>query len=42
MISTLEKRNLPIKKLTLLSSARSAGKKLSFKGEEVCCARSKT
>ncbi|MFJ8243924.1 aspartate-semialdehyde dehydrogenase [Peribacillus asahii] len=35
MISTLEKRNLPIKKITFLSSARSAGAKLSFKGEEV-------
>ncbi|RID87118.1 aspartate-semialdehyde dehydrogenase [Peribacillus asahii] len=35
MISTLEKRNLPIKKVTFLSSARSAGTKLSFKGEEV-------
>ncbi|CAH0346136.1 aspartate-semialdehyde dehydrogenase [Bacillus sp. CECT 9360] len=35
MIATLEKRDLPIKKLTLLSSARSAGKKISFKGEEI-------
>ncbi|AZV42326.1 aspartate-semialdehyde dehydrogenase [Peribacillus asahii] len=35
MISTLEKRNLPIKKIIFLSSARSAGAKLSFKGEEV-------
>lgn len=35
MIATLEKRNLPIKKLTLLSSARSAGKKILFKGEEI-------
>ncbi|WP_078413182.1 aspartate-semialdehyde dehydrogenase [Priestia abyssalis] len=35
MIATLEDRNLPISKLTLLSSARSAGKKVLFKGEEV-------
>ena len=35
MIKTLEKRNFPIGKLTLLSSARSAGKKVYFKGEEV-------
>lgn len=35
MIQTLEKRELPIKKLTLLSSARSAGTKITFKGEEV-------
>ncbi|PLT34160.1 aspartate-semialdehyde dehydrogenase [Bacillus sp. V5-8f] len=35
MIETLEKRDLPIKKLTLLSSARSAGKKVLFKGEEI-------
>lgn len=34
MLKTLEKRNFPISKLTLLSSARSAGKKLAFKGEE--------
>ncbi|HHY74699.1 MAG TPA: aspartate-semialdehyde dehydrogenase [Bacillus bacterium] len=34
MLSTLEKRNFPISKLTLLSSERSAGKKLVFKGEE--------
>jgi len=31
MLETLEKRNFPIKKLTLLSSARSAGKAVSFK-----------
>lgn len=35
MLKTLESRNFPISKLTLLSSKRSAGKKLSFKGEEV-------
>ncbi|RFU67823.1 aspartate-semialdehyde dehydrogenase [Bacillus sp. V59.32b] len=35
MVATLEKRDLPIKKLTLLSSARSAGKKIVFKGEEI-------
>lgn len=34
MLSTLERRNFPISKLTLLSSERSAGKKLLFKGEE--------
>lgn len=34
MLKTLESRNFPIKKLTLLSSSRSAGKKLTFKGEE--------
>jgi aspartate-semialdehyde dehydrogenase len=35
MIATLEERDFPISKLTLLSSARSAGKKVMFKGEEV-------
>ncbi|MFJ5622061.1 aspartate-semialdehyde dehydrogenase [Peribacillus loiseleuriae] len=35
MIKTLESRELPIKKITFLSSARSAGKKLLFKGKEV-------
>lgn len=35
MIKTLEKRNFPVGKLTLLASARSAGKKLKFKGQEV-------
>ncbi|MFC3882520.1 aspartate-semialdehyde dehydrogenase [Bacillus songklensis] len=35
MIATLEERDFPIGKLTLLSSARSAGKKVLFKGEEV-------
>ncbi|NSL51130.1 aspartate-semialdehyde dehydrogenase [Calidifontibacillus erzurumensis] len=34
MLSTLERRNFPISKLTLLSSERSAGKKITFKGEE--------
>ncbi len=34
MLKTLENRNFPIGKLTLLSSKRSAGKKLVFKGEE--------
>jgi len=35
MLKTLEKRNFPVGKLTLLASARSAGKKLNFRGEEV-------
>jgi aspartate-semialdehyde dehydrogenase len=35
MIKTLEKRNLPVSKLTLLASARSVGKKLKFKGQDV-------
>lgn len=35
MIKTLETRNLPIKKLTLLSSSRSAGKKVVFNNEEI-------
>lgn len=34
MIQTLESRNFPIEKLTLLSSARSAGKKINFNGVE--------
>lgn len=38
IIRTLEKRNLPIRKLTLLSSARSAGKQVSFKGETITVA----
>src|SRR5438128_6909054 len=33
MIKTLEKRNFPVGKLTLLASIRSAGKKLDFKSE---------
>jgi aspartate-semialdehyde dehydrogenase len=35
MIKTLEKRNFPVGKLTLLASARSAGKKLPFRGEQI-------
>jgi aspartate-semialdehyde dehydrogenase len=35
MIKTLEKRNFPVGKLTLLASARSAGKKLKFKGQGI-------
>ncbi|WP_100330961.1 aspartate-semialdehyde dehydrogenase [Bacillus xiapuensis] len=35
MLKTLEKRDFPISQLTLLSSARSAGKAISFKGNEV-------
>ena len=35
MIQTLEKRQFPVGKLTLLASARSVGKKLKFAGEEV-------
>ena len=35
MIKTLEKRNFPVGKLTLLASARSVGKKLKFKGTEI-------
>jgi aspartate-semialdehyde dehydrogenase len=35
MLKTLEKRNFPVGKLTLLASARSAGKKLKFKGQEI-------
>src|SRR6266545_1090512 len=35
MIRTLEKRNLPVGQLTLLASARSAGKKLKFRDTEV-------
>jgi aspartate-semialdehyde dehydrogenase len=34
MIKTLEKRNFPVGKLTLLASARSVGKKLKFRGEQ--------
>ena len=33
MLKTLEKRNFPVGKLTLLASTRSAGKQLNFKGE---------
>jgi len=35
MIKTLEHRNFPVGKLTLLASARSTGKKLKFRGEEI-------
>src|ERR1700722_18116772 len=35
MIKTLEKRKFPVGKLTLLASARSAGKKLKFRGKAV-------
>ena len=35
MMKTLEKRNFPVGKLTLLASAKSAGKSLPFRGEEV-------
>lgn len=38
MIKTLEKRNFPVGKLTLLASARSVGKKLPFKGTDVTVA----
>ncbi|HAV65295.1 MAG TPA: aspartate-semialdehyde dehydrogenase [Verrucomicrobiales bacterium] len=34
MLQTLERRNFPVGKLTLLASARSAGKKLPFRGAE--------
>jgi aspartate-semialdehyde dehydrogenase len=35
MIKTLEKRNFPVGKLTLLASVRSVGKKLKFRGEDI-------
>lgn len=35
MIRVLERRNFPVDQLTLLASARSAGKKLTFRGEEL-------
>jgi aspartate-semialdehyde dehydrogenase len=35
MIKTLEKRAFPVGKLTLLASARSVGKRLRFRGEEI-------
>jgi len=38
MIRTLEKRNFPVSKLTLLASSRSVGKKLKFRGEELTVA----
>lgn len=35
LMQCLEQRNFPISKLTLLASARSAGKKMTFRGEEI-------
>jgi len=35
MLDVLERRNFPVGKLTLLASPRSAGKTLSFRGQEV-------
>ncbi len=35
MMKTLEKRGFPVGKMTLLASARSAGKTLTFSGEEI-------
>jgi len=35
MIKTLEKRNFPVGKLTLLASARSVGKRLKFRGQDI-------
>lgn len=35
MLACLEERNFPIKNLKLLATAKSAGKKLPFKGEEI-------
>jgi aspartate-semialdehyde dehydrogenase len=35
MIKTLEKRNFPVGRLTLLASARSVGKKLKFRGTDI-------
>lgn len=35
ILKCLEERNFPVKELTLLASARSAGKPLDFKGEQV-------
>ncbi|WP_042456438.1 aspartate-semialdehyde dehydrogenase [Neobacillus dielmonensis] len=35
MINTLVKQNFPVSKLTLLSSSRSAGKKVTVNGEEI-------
>jgi aspartate-semialdehyde dehydrogenase len=35
MIKTLEKRNFPVGKLTLLASVRSVGKKLKFRGQDI-------
>lgn len=36
MLRILEERNFPLKELRLLASSRSAGKRLEFKGEELC------
>src|SRR5215468_4047890 len=38
MIKTLEKRNFPIGKLTVLASARSVGKRLKYNGGETTVA----
>ena len=35
MIKTLGKRNFPVSKLTLLASARSVGRKLKFRNQEI-------
>lgn len=35
MVATLEKNKFPVKNLTLLASARSIGKTLSYKGEDI-------
>ena len=35
MVKTLEKRNFPVSKLTLLASARSVGKTLPFRGQQI-------
>ena len=35
MLSILEERNFPVKSIKLLSSARSAGKKINFKGKDI-------
>ena len=35
MLLCLEQRNFPVGKLTLLASARSAGKRIPFRGEDV-------
>jgi aspartate-semialdehyde dehydrogenase len=35
MIKTLERRNFPLRQLTLLASARSLGKKLTYRGESI-------
>ena len=35
MLKTLERRNFPVASLKLLASARSAGKRMRFRGEEI-------